>query len=78
MGDSDAAQAVELIRALCEVLDKMTRQLAWLEERGVRLEAAALRQDVNEAQAHINRLQRRYLEEDDRHTPARQLAQQAG
>jgi hypothetical protein len=76
MGESDAAQAVELVRALCEVLDKMTRQLAWLEQRGARLEAAARRQDVNEAQAHINRLQRRYLK-DDKHAPARQLAQQA-
>lgn len=76
MGNSDAAQAVELIRALCEVLDKMTRQLAWLEQRGVRLEAAALRQDIDEAQAHINRLQRRYLE-DDKHSRARQLANQA-
>jgi hypothetical protein len=76
VGNSDAAQAVELIRALCEVLDKMTRQLAWLEQRGVRLEAAALRQDIDEAQAHINRLQRRYLE-DDKHSRARQLANQA-
>lgn len=76
MGDSDAAQAVELIRALCEVLDKMTHQLAWLEQRGARLEAVALSQDVNEAQTHINRLQHRYLK-DDKHTPAPQLAQQA-
>jgi len=26
----DAAQAVELIRALCVVVDEMTRQLTWL------------------------------------------------
>jgi hypothetical protein len=76
MGDSDAAQAVELIRALCDAIDEMTRRLAWLESRGAQLEAAALRQDVNDAQTHINRLQRRYLN-GDRRARARQLAKQA-
>jgi hypothetical protein len=61
MGELDAAQAVEPIRALCDALDEMTRQLPWLEHRGAQLEAAALRHDINEAQIHINRLQRRYL-----------------
>lgn len=62
MGERDGAQAVELVRALCEVVDKMTRQLTWLEHGGARPEAAALRQDIHEAQTHIERLERRYLE----------------
>jgi hypothetical protein len=33
----------------------MTRQLTWLEHRGALLEAAALRQDIHEAHAHIER-----------------------
>jgi hypothetical protein len=74
MGDSDAGQAVELVRALCDVLSEMTRKLPWLEHRGCRLEAAALRKDIIEAQTHINRLQRRYLS--DRQAPV-QLVQQA-
>ncbi len=76
MGERDAAQAVALIRALCDLLDEMTRQLTWLEHRDARGEAAALRQDINEAQTHINGLQRRYLNS-DRHAHARQLAKQA-
>jgi len=39
----------------------MTRQLAWLEHRGARVEAAALRQDIHDAQDQIERLERRYL-----------------
>lgn len=74
MGERDAAQAVALVRALCDLLDEMTRQLTWLEHRDSRLEAAALRRDITEAQTHINRLQRRYLSGDG-HAPARQLAQ---
>ncbi|OBI18219.1 MULTISPECIES: hypothetical protein [unclassified Mycobacterium] len=70
MGESDAAQAVELIRALCEVLDKMTRQLTWLEARGAGAEATALHRDIAEARAHINRLQSRYLKS----SPTRQFA----
>lgn len=77
MGESDAAQAVELVRALCEVVDEMTRRLTWQEDRGARPEAAALRRDIDEAQAHINRLQRRYLR-GDRHAPVRQFAEQIG
>jgi hypothetical protein len=76
MGELDAAQAVEPIRALCDALDEMTRQLPWLEHRGAQLKAAALRHDINEAQIHINRLQRRYLDA-DKHAPARQLTKQA-
>jgi hypothetical protein len=76
MGELDAAQAVEPIQALCDALDEMTRQLPWLEHRGAQLKAAALRHDINEAQIHINRLQRRYLDA-DKHAPARQLTKQA-
>jgi hypothetical protein len=76
MGERDAAKGVELVRAVCDPLHKMTHQLTWLERRGARREAAALRQDVNGAQIHINRLQRRYLDRDS-HAPARQLAKQA-
>jgi len=60
--ERNAAQGVELVRALCDVVGEMTRQLTWLEHRGARLEAAALRQDIHEAQTHIERLERRYLE----------------
>ncbi|WP_152531636.1 hypothetical protein [Mycobacterium sp. UM_CSW] len=76
MGERDAAQAVALVRALCELIDEMTRQLAWLEHRGCRPEADALRRDINEAQGHINQLQRRYLG-DGEQAPARRLAQRA-
>ena len=61
MGEHDAAQAAQLIRALCEVRDKMINRMAWLEKHGAQLEAAALRRDIHEAHAHITRLQRRYL-----------------
>jgi hypothetical protein len=61
MGERDAAQADQLIRALCGVRDETIRQLSWLEQQGSHLEAAALRRDINEAQAHITRLHRRYL-----------------
>jgi hypothetical protein len=55
MGARDAAQAVVLIRALSDVRDKMISRMTWLQ-----LEAAALQQDINEAEAHIAGLQRRY------------------
>lgn len=65
------AQAVEFIRALRVQLGEMTSQLAWIERQDVtaknarayamRVEAAALRQDIQEAQFHIDRLARRYL-----------------
>ncbi|HEY1439684.1 MAG TPA: hypothetical protein VGF65_02325 [Mycobacterium sp.] len=64
-------QAVEFIRALRVQLLQMTRQLAWIERQDVtssnarawamRVEAAALRCDINEAQMLVDRLQRRYL-----------------
>ena len=71
MGDQQAAQAAELVRALRYQLHKMTAQLAWVIRQDVtgtngrvcamRLEATALRRDIREAQFHIDRLQRRYL-----------------
>jgi hypothetical protein len=61
MGEQDAAQAAQLIRALCEVRDKMINRMTWLEKQDAQFDAAALRRDINEAQAHITRLQRLYL-----------------
>jgi hypothetical protein len=61
VGERDSAQAAQLIRALCEVRDKMISRMTWLEKHDRQLDAAALRRDVNEAQAHITRLHRRYL-----------------
>jgi hypothetical protein len=62
---------VELVRALCDQLHEMTRQLGWLERQDVtgttsrasamRCEAAALRRDIHEAQFLIDRLERGYL-----------------
>ena len=68
----DVAQAVELVRALRAQLVRMTGRLAWIERQDVttrsngrawamRVEVAALRRDINEAQILIDRLQRRYL-----------------
>jgi hypothetical protein len=75
MDEVDAAQAVELIRALRDQLHQMTHQLAWLDRQNssgtnsrasaIRSEAAALRRDINEAKVFIDRLQRRYLNRDD-------------
>ena len=71
MGDHDAAQAAELVRALRHQLREMLAQLAWVQRQDItgtngracamRLEAAALRRDIQEAQFHIDRLERRYL-----------------
>ncbi len=63
MGEREAAQAVVLIRALSDVRDQMISRMTWLERHGAQLEAeaAALRRDINEAQAHIAGLQRRYV-----------------
>jgi hypothetical protein len=69
MQDCDPAQAAELVRALCGHLREMTHHLARIESRDVpgpngnpmRLEAAALRRDIGQAQMHVDRLQRRYL-----------------
>jgi hypothetical protein len=76
MGEYDAAQAVALVRALCDLLGDMNRRLVRLEHHGSRLEAAALRRDIHEAQTHINRLERKYLRSDE-HTLARELARHA-
>ena len=75
----DAAQALELIRALRDQLHEMTTQLAWVERQDVtrrngrvcamRQEAAALRRDIQQAQFFIDRLQRRYLNGDERTQP---------
>jgi hypothetical protein len=74
MDEVDAAQALELVRALRDQLHQMTHQLAWLERQdaagtgsragAVRSEAAALQRDINEAKIFIDRLQRRYLNGD--------------
>jgi hypothetical protein len=61
MGERDAVQAEVFVRALCDLRDKMISQMTWLEKHDAPLDAAALRRDINEAQAHITRLQRRYL-----------------
>ena len=76
MRTHQVAQAVELVRALRHELDEMTTQLAWVQRQDVtgrngracamRLEAAALRRDTQEAQFLIDRLQRRYLNGDER------------
>jgi hypothetical protein len=79
MDEVDAAQAVELIRALRDQLHQMTHQLAWLDRQDVtgtssrasaiRSEAAGVRRDIDEAKVFIDRLQRRYLK--DPHAPRR-------
>ena len=82
MGDRQAAQAVELVRALRHQLHEMTSQLAWAERHGVgrnrraceiRMEAAELRRDIEEAQALIDQL-RRYLNGDGNTTRDSQLS----
>ena len=68
MGAREAAQALELVRALRHQLHYMTTRLARVEcqdatgkkGRAVRTEAAELRRDIKEAQALIDRLKRRY------------------
>jgi hypothetical protein len=69
MGRYEVAQALELVRALRHQLHEMTTQLARVERQGVgrsgracamRLEATALRRDIREAEALIDRLNRRY------------------
>ena len=71
VGGWRAAQAVEFLRALRVQLLEMTGQLACIERQRVtgrngracamRLEAAALRRDIQEAQFLIDRLQHCYL-----------------
>jgi hypothetical protein len=76
MGERDAAQAAVLIRALSDVRDKMISRMTRLERHGALSEAAALRRDVNEAQAHIIGLQSRYLGADVQASqPVRQARQ---
>jgi hypothetical protein len=60
MNSREAAQAEVLIRALGDLRDKMIAQMTRLERQHAELDAA-LRRDINEAQAHITHLQRRYL-----------------
>jgi hypothetical protein len=74
MGERDAAQAEALVRALCDLRDQMIGQMNWLERHGSALDATALRRDINEAQAHIIGLQRRYS---DRGARALQPVRQA-
>ena len=76
MGRREVAQARELVRAVRHELHEMTTELAWVERQEVtgrngrasamRMNAAALRRDIQEAQALIDRLQRRYLSGDER------------
>lgn len=77
MRDQQTAQALALIRALREHVDEMRAQLAFVERKGAaaksssmvsatRLEAAALRRDMNEAQALIDQLRSHYMTGDDR------------
>jgi hypothetical protein len=69
----DAAQAVELIRALRPQLRAMTTELAWVERQdvtGKNDRVCALRRDIQrdiqEAQFLIDRLQRHYLSGNER------------
>ena len=74
MRHCNAAQAVELVRALRHQLHEMTTRLAWVEcqdvtgrkGRAARMEASALRRDIQEAEFLIDRLKRRYLNGDER------------
>jgi hypothetical protein len=71
MDDVDAAQAVELLRALRDQLHLMNDRLVRLERQevngtndrasAIQREAAELWLDIGEAQNLINRLQRRHL-----------------
>lgn len=61
MHERDAAQAEMLIQALCHLRDKMINEVNWLENQESCREAAAVRREIDEAQAHIVRLRRRYL-----------------
>ena len=73
MGERDAAQAAELIRALRALRDKMIDRMTWLEKHDRQSDAAALRRDVDQAQAHITHLHSHYLGRDIRASqPVRQ------
>jgi hypothetical protein len=81
---SDAAQAVQLIRALRHQLHEMTTQLAWVERQDVtarngrscamRMQAAELRRDIKQARDYIDQLHRRYLNGDGGMTRYSQLS----
>ena len=82
VSNHEAAQALKLIRALREVLDELTAELARVEGKAamtrskgmasaIRSEAAALRRDISEAQALIDRLRNRYINGDHRTDAAR-------
>ena len=82
MGASEAAQAMQLVRALRDQLSELTAQLAQVERQdvtlmkkgrasAVRLHAASLRRDIKEAQALIDQLQRHYLTSDEPVAPAK-------
>ena len=64
LGERDAAQAQALIQALCVARDKMMDRMSRLEKYGAHRDAAALRRDISEAEAHITNMRRRYLGED--------------
>ena len=77
MEDQRAAQAVKFISALRDHVNEMMAQVAWLERKGARaksssmvsatrVEAAALRRDIAEAQVLIDRLRSRYSKGDQR------------
>lgn len=82
MDAHDAAQALELVRALSHQIREMTIKLTWLERQAansstrrsaaLRSEAAALRRDIDEAQMFIGRLQRRHLNSNEHAQPPRQ------
>jgi hypothetical protein len=61
MHERDAVQAEVLVRALGDLRDKLISRVNWLERQGSPLDTTPLRRDINEAQGHITRLQRRYL-----------------
>ena len=71
MEQRDAAQAIELVRALRERLHEMTCRLVRVERQGLAgrdsppsallSQAAELRRDVGRAQILVNRLERNYL-----------------
>ena len=81
---SDAAQAVQLIRALRHQLHEMTTQLAWVEQQDVtarngrscamRMQAAELRRDIKQARDYIDQLHRRYLNGDGSTTKYSELS----
>ena len=67
---------MQLVRALSDAIHEMSHRLTSVENRddnrghAMRLEAAALRRDIYEAQRHIDRLERHYELKRDGHRPA--------